>query len=113
MPFFEFDQNNSFGKWVESREKGLAQRVIIEAETLGVARARAVNEIGIYFNGVRNGIDCSCCGDRWYSPYDEDGTDQPEIYGETVTAEKVKESGYNTAVHPESGPFVWYDGQEN
>ena len=21
---------------------------------------------GIYFNGVADGIDCDCCGDRWY-----------------------------------------------
>ena len=22
-------------------------------------------DIGIYFDGVANGADCECCGDRW------------------------------------------------
>jgi hypothetical protein len=35
-----------------------------------VARAEM---IGIYFDGVDQNIDCSCCGDRWSQPYNDNG----------------------------------------
>lgn len=62
--FFTYDQNNSGGSF--SFEKGkIAQYVIIEADTEWEADVLA-QTLGIYFNGVENGLDCECCGDRWY-----------------------------------------------
>lgn len=60
MKFYEFPQNNTGGEW----DKILGYVVIIEAETPEKANEKA-EEIGIYFDGVENGEDCECCGDRW------------------------------------------------
>lgn len=37
----------------------------------------------VYFDGVEDGFDCDCCGDRWYRAYDSEGTDVPMIYSKT------------------------------
>jgi hypothetical protein len=66
LVYWEFDQNNSGGSFVENEE--LAHRVIIEAYSSEEACSKAT-EIGIYFNGCDEGMDCPCCGDRWYPPY--------------------------------------------
>lgn len=58
--FYVFDQNNSGGYW----DKVLGYKVIIEAENPRQANKLA-EVMGIYFNGVENGEDCECCGDRW------------------------------------------------
>lgn len=42
MPWFEYSQNNSGGSFVHDPQR-----------------------IGLYFDGVHNGPDCHCCGDRW------------------------------------------------
>lgn len=70
MPFYSFQQTSSGGTTVLTSD--LSKWVIIEAGNAEEANKRA-NEIGIYFCGVRNGADCSCCGDRWkpVSPKDE------------------------------------------
>lgn len=60
--FYEFSQNNSGGSFhVDGR---LCHRVFIEANSQDEADEIA-ESIGIYFDGVEKGIDCSCCGDRW------------------------------------------------
>ena len=65
--FFEYNQNNSGGSFdVDSQ---VCHRVIIEANDKDDAYFIAQSK-GIYFNGVHNGKDCECCGDRW-SPQDE------------------------------------------
>jgi len=66
--FYMFDQNNSGGHFIVNDE--VCHRVIIEADNKNEAIKKA-EELGIYFNGCEEGIDCSCCGDRWYEPYDE------------------------------------------
>lgn len=66
--FWEFDQNNSGGSFDIEDERGLGPRVWIEAVYLGHAVSRAL-ALGIYFDGVSNGMDCGCCGDRWSEPY--------------------------------------------
>lgn len=77
--FFTFRQNNSFG--VFDVNDNVDHFVIIEAESS--SEANDIGEhIGIYFDGVENGIDCECCGDRWYRNYGR-GTEKPEIYGKS------------------------------
>jgi hypothetical protein len=74
--FYTFSQNNSFGEW-----KDPAKYVIVESDTSEEAQEIAV-ENGVYFDGCRNGQDCSCCGDRWYRwPWVDE---VPSIYGEPV-----------------------------
>ena len=70
--FYCFSQNNSYG---ELHEDGDVQaHVIIEANSVEGANDRA-ERIGIYFNGIENGLDCSCCGDRWHTVSSLDGTE--------------------------------------
>jgi hypothetical protein len=66
--FFEFDQNNSGGVFDIDDKKGIGPRVWIEADSLDDALNR-IDDLGIYFNGVDDGHDCPCCGDRWYPPW--------------------------------------------
>jgi epoxyqueuosine reductase QueG len=84
MAFFEFNQNNTGGSFDFDEKRGISHWVIIEAANAQQANERA-ESIGLYFNGCDDGVDCSCCGDRWYPQYDEkDGTAEPTIYGEKV-----------------------------
>lgn len=64
--WYEYDQNNSGGFFDIDDAKGIGPRVWIEAENAADADAKAMR-LGIYFDGVADGMDCSCCGDRWYS----------------------------------------------
>lgn len=80
--FWEFNQNNTGGKFHEDAKRGIAHYVIVEAKTVDEASARA-QDIGIYYDGCRDGRDCSCCGDRWHEPWG-DGNELPSIYGREV-----------------------------
>lgn len=57
--WYEFYQNNSGGSFTPP-----GRTVWIEAVSTIHANERAL-DIGIYFDGVNNGVDCDCCGDRW------------------------------------------------
>lgn len=83
MKFYEFPQSNAGGYW----NKILGYVVIIEAETPEKANKKA-EEIGIYFDGVENGEDCECCGDRWYRVEDEYDEIEPENLNEEI--EEIK-----------------------
>ena len=76
--FYTYNQNNSGGHFAFDKVSGITHLVIIEADSIDHADAIA-EDIGLYWNGCDAGIDCPCCGDRWYSPYGE-GTDEPSIY---------------------------------
>lgn len=67
--FFELDQNNSRG-YFDVDDK-VCHRLFIEADSHEDAMRKA-EELGCYWNGVANGIDCPCCGDRWYSAVEVD-----------------------------------------
>lgn len=74
--FYEFDQNNSGGSFDIDPAKGIGPSVYIEATDTAHANARA-EELGIYFNGVADGRDCACCGDRWHALWrDEEGVSE-------------------------------------
>ena len=59
MKFYEYDQNNSGGRF-----RGPAYKVYIEAPSAKVADSIAESQ-GLYFDGCERGEDCDCCGDRW------------------------------------------------
>lgn len=63
--FYEFSQNNSGGSFVVN--DSVCHRLIIEADNEEDAISKA-EDLGCYWDGVSKGIDCPCCGDRWY-PY--------------------------------------------
>lgn len=112
--FYTFTQNNSGGRFTFDEKRGLTHHVIVEADSLALALAKA-EDIGIYFHGVSNGSDCPCCGDRWYEPWKDDGTDTPTIYGDSI--DKFLKSGSmyfwmdfgkEICVHYKSGRRAWY-----
>ena len=80
--FFTFHQNNSGGHYVIDQENGVAEIVIIEAESAKDAW-RKLETIGEKVCGMFNF--CGCCGERW-SDYmdDDDGSKEPMIYGKPV-----------------------------
>lgn len=75
--FYLFRQNNTFGTYDIDEESGIGADVLIEADSPEEANERA-KEIGIYFDGVDIGIDCPCCGDRWYPVTEADAYKSPK-----------------------------------
>lgn len=78
MNYYTFNQNNSGGHF--DIDESVAEYVIIQAYSAEDANERA-EKIGIYFYGVDSGMDCPCCGDRWYHVSERDGYSVPSIYG--------------------------------
>jgi hypothetical protein len=52
--------------------------VVIESDYYEQAEIYALG-IGIYYDGVDSGRDCSCCGDRWYEGGELDTEGQPML----------------------------------
>jgi hypothetical protein len=65
--WYEFRQNNSGGSF--AIDDDVTVYVLIQADSTKSANTKA-EEVGIYFDGVGNGQDCECCGDRWYEADD-------------------------------------------
>lgn len=97
--FYTFNQNNSGGKFRIDDAAGISYYVIVEASSSEDALRRA-ETIGLYFNGCNEGIDCPCCGDRWYA-YADDDDDVPSIYGHDVSSGVYHGSreGYTTVAY--------------
>lgn len=100
MRFYLYHQNNSGGSWRKP-----AQAVWVEAETPENADVVAL-EHGIYFDGVQNGYDCECCGDRWQAASAYASELVPAMYDDVVTG-GVLESQYPI----ESGLIIYADGR--
>ena len=66
LKFYEYSQNNTGGSFVTDDK--LCNRLFIEANSSSEADSIA-EDLGCYWNGVDEGSDCECCGDRWYSAY--------------------------------------------
>lgn len=64
--WYRFRQNNSGGTFQPP-----AIVVNIEARSAYEANARAIF-LGICFDGCAQGVDCDCCGDRWYPANEAD-----------------------------------------
>lgn len=77
--FYEYSQNNSGGSF--NVDENVCHYVFIEATSENHANSIA-KEIGIYFDGCADGVDCSCCGDRWYDSPNE------------IDIEQYKDNGY-------------------
>lgn len=69
LKYYIFTQNNSGGSFDEIEGK---RDLLIQAKNSEEANNIA-QSLGVYFNGVEDGGDCDCCGDRWY-PTSENNT---------------------------------------
>lgn len=76
MAFFMWSQNNSGGHF--HVDDDLTWRVVIESDDYEQAEDKAF-DFGIYYNGVEDHMDCSCCGDRWYEGEELDTEGQPML----------------------------------
>ena len=83
--FYTFSQSNPGGYFIKNDK--ISEYVIIQAESADEANDIA-NDVGIYFDGIRKKIDCSCCNDRWYRVNEWDGKEKIELN------ERMKEQGY-------------------
>lgn len=82
LRWYEYSQNNSGGSFVHDSGSGIGYAVWVQARNAAEADSRA-KSIGLYFDGVEDGSDCSCCGDRWSSKdwgWDEGQTEEPTVY---------------------------------
>lgn len=75
MKYYYYDQNNSGGHFHLTDSLVGAHLVAIQAASAEEADYKA-ECLGIYFNGVADDRDCSCCGDRWYKTYESDSTEE-------------------------------------
>jgi hypothetical protein len=85
--FYEISQNNSGGSF--TLDDKLCHRLFIEADSSDEAASIAEN-LGCYWDGCETGQDCSCCGDRWYRPWNSDGINLDEI--------NTKRNGYEISM---------------
>ena len=79
---YMFRQNNSGGYYCEPAR----HIIVVDAKDEGHALDIAA-KAGLYLNGVSAGVDCSCCGDRWYDLANEfdsvqDAKDECGSYGD-------------------------------
>lgn len=106
MKYYTFSQNNSGGSF-RTTDK-IKEYVIIEAPDAEYANFLA-ERLEIYFDGVSDGRDCGCCGDRWHRTSESDGDAVPSIYSYPIPIELRKKtkvySGLVVNVHKDLGLF--------
>lgn len=105
--FYTFNQNNSGGSFVFDPRAGISHYVIVEADGLDDAMSRA-SRIGLYFDGVADGRDCDCCGDRWYYPWSNDGTRMPSVYSTPVDLYERESNDFRFMAADEPEIYVHY-----
>lgn len=118
MTWYEYRQNNSGGFFNYDPKNGLSVKVYIEADSVREADERA-RSLGMYFDGVEDGADCSCCGNRWPSAeYGSTAKTPPEknepmaertfyskLNSSVSNIKWMKEGEAEVFVHPKDGPF--------
>lgn len=104
--FYKFSQNNSGGSF--NVDEKVCHRLLIEANTASEACSIAEN-FGVYFDGCEKGMDCDCCGDRWYFPSE---LEFPYSYG-SFEEEKAKAMAekYNASI--ENSERGWGKNDKN
>lgn len=101
--FYAYRQNNSGGVFEDD-----ILCVIIEADTPEQADRVAVENSIVYFNGVKKGLDCSCCGDRWRKVFDQ-GKEEFDIDNYVSTVCKSFYEGMTIVVYFKDGRIKEYD----
>ena len=59
--FYVFRQNNSGGYFTEP-----AKNIIVKDASDSEQATEIALKAGMYFDGIMAGVDCECCGDRWF-----------------------------------------------
>ena len=57
---FQFIQSNSGGFYAKP-----AAHIIVDNAENEAQAIKAAETVGLYLDGVAEGYDCDCCGDRW------------------------------------------------
>lgn len=86
--YFEFSQNNSGGGWQIDHDAGISEVVFVQASSASEANEKA-KAVGIYFDGVSTGQDCSCCGNRWSECWEFDEGNEDAPVASKVSKDKV------------------------
>lgn len=79
--FYEWNQNNSGGSFDVDGE--ITHTIYIEADSYDEAEKKAL-DLGVYYDGCGRGLDCYCCGDRWY---EGDEVELPHYSGKETVEE--------------------------
>lgn len=108
--FYTFEQNNSGGHFVLTDD--LTHFVIVEAKSEEEACEKLI-ALGAYFDGCEAGMDCRCCGDRWYPSCTERDTPMvkgqlPDQYGKGEWEMLWMEPGREIVIHYENGKKEWF-----
>lgn len=109
--FYLFTQNNTGGSF--DLDENLTHHVIVEADNEGEAEGK-FRSLGGYFDGVYEGRDCNCCGDRWHRPSRWDSSEEPEVYGDHPATYVAKQrwlwmpKGREVVIHYKDGSKVWF-----
>lgn len=98
LKWFEFDQNNSGGYYVEDNVQGATVFV----------QAASATEATLFIWDQLNHSYCRCCGERWSEPWnDDDGKDFPAKFDNPIFQTENDEpnwySGSSVVLH-------FYDG---
>lgn len=101
--FYTFVQNNSGAS--KGKTDLLDQYVIVEART-AVQANEIAQKLGIYFDGVRAGLDCRCCGDRWDAAIEDHGTGRPSIWADPITDEELRDKNGGIIIHYADGTIL-------
>lgn len=110
--FWYVNQNNSGGSFDFNEEWGITHFLVVEALDKNHAISILENIVDSYPN---RGYDCPCCGFRWnLYIYEEEGSNEPEVY-EMPVADYVKkeslmwmDSGKEVCVHYLDGRKEWF-----
>lgn len=78
LKWYEFSQNNSGGYFIQT--DSLCEYVLIEAISYEDAKTKLTNLV----DSDNAWGYCECCGERWCLWGEEDGTDSPTIWGESI-----------------------------
>lgn len=82
LKLYRFRQNNSGGVFHFTDDLDVV--VYVQASNEREANSRA-EDLGIYFDGCRNGQDCDCCGDRWWPVDESDASSTKEEFIEKLS----------------------------
>lgn len=101
--FYNFNQNNSGGYFVEDDNRGICEEIIIEALSAkeAIEKLKTIGETMDSFWSY-----CRCCGERWSTLIDdEDGTIEPMICETPVDQVKKELFRSKCSVHYADGSF--------
>lgn len=111
MMYYTLRQNNSGGYFDYDADHGITEFVIVEGNSVDDIKSKLNFIINSY---PGRGVDCPCCGDRWYScdwMIESDLEEVPSVYGKDVrelTHKQEKGKLKSVAVHNLDGTIDWY-----